>query len=76
MLPIGVVGRVFQPPGSGKRTLKEEMVMATSDFDVQAFARLRGKEAGRAVNWAMLASLILFLTGLFLLLGQQALAAI
>ncbi len=46
--------------------------MATGDFDVQAFARLRGREDKRAVNWAMLASMILFLTGLFLLLGQQS----
>lgn len=46
--------------------------MERSDFDYQAFAKLRGKESKKAVNWAMLASLILFLAGLFLLLGQNA----
>ncbi len=46
--------------------------MEQSEFDFQAFARLRGKESKRAVNWAMLTSLILFLAGLFLLLSQKA----
>ena len=46
--------------------------MEQSEFDFQAFAKLRGKESRKAVNWAMLASLILFLAGLFLLLGQKA----
>jgi hypothetical protein len=46
--------------------------MEQSDIDFQAFAKLRGKEAKKAVNWAMLVSLILFLAGLFLLLSQNA----
>ena len=46
--------------------------MERSEFDFQAFAKLRGKESKRAVNWAMLASLVLFLAGLFLLLSQKA----
>jgi hypothetical protein len=46
--------------------------MERSDFDYQAFAKLRGKESKKAVNWAMLASLILFMAGLFLLLSQNA----
>jgi hypothetical protein len=46
--------------------------MERSDIDFQTFAKLRGKEAKKAVNWAMLASLILFLAGLFLLLSQNA----
>lgn len=47
--------------------------MERSDFDFQGFAKLRGKETKKAVNWAMLVSLILFLAGLFLLLGQNVL---
>ena len=46
--------------------------MEQSDIDFQTFAKLRGKEAKKAVNWAMLVSLILFLAGLFLLLSQNA----
>lgn len=46
--------------------------MERSDFDFQGFAKLRGKETKKAVNWAMLASLLLFLAGLFLLLGRNA----
>jgi len=46
--------------------------MERSEFDFQAFAKLRGKESKGAVNWAMLASLVLFLAGLFLLLSQKA----
>jgi hypothetical protein len=46
--------------------------MEQIDFDYQAFAKLRGKETKKAVNWAMLVSLILFLAGLFLLLSQNA----
>jgi len=45
--------------------------MERSDFDYQAFAKLRGKDTKKAVNWAMLASLILFLAGLFLLLSRN-----
>ena len=50
--------------------------MERSDFDFQAFAKLRGRESKKAVNWAMLVSLILFLAGLVLLLGQNAGAVI
>ncbi len=46
--------------------------MEQSEFDFEAFAKLRGKEDKSAVNWPMLASLILFLAGLFLLLSQRA----
>ena len=46
--------------------------MEQCDIDFQTFAKLRGKEAKKPVNWAMLVSLILFLAGLFLLLGQNA----
>ena len=46
--------------------------MERCDFDFRAFAKLRGRESKRAVNWAMLVSLILFMAGLFLLLGQNA----
>ncbi len=45
--------------------------MESSGFDYQAFARLRGKDSRKAVNWPMLVSLILFLTGLFLMLSQM-----
>ncbi len=50
--------------------------MEQSEFDFEAFAKLRGKEGKSAVNWPMLASLILFLAGLFLLLSQKAWTAI
>jgi hypothetical protein len=46
--------------------------MERSDFDYQAFAKLRGKESKKAVNWAMLVSMILFMAGLFLLLSRNA----
>ena len=46
--------------------------MERCDIDFQAFAKLRGKEAKKPVNWNMLVSLILFLAGLFLLLSQNA----
>ncbi len=46
--------------------------MGQCDIDFQTFAKLRGKEAKKAVNWTMLVSLILFLAGLFLLLSQNA----
>ena len=46
--------------------------MEQSGIDFQTFAKLRGKEAKKPVNWTMLASLILFLAGLFLLLSQNA----
>lgn len=45
--------------------------MKRSNFDFQGFAKLRGKETQKAVNWTMLASLILFLAGLVLLLSQN-----
>ncbi len=45
--------------------------MERSEIDFQTFAKLRGKETKKAVNWPMLVSLLLFLTGLFLLLGQN-----
>ena len=46
--------------------------MERIDFDYQAFAKLRGRESKKAVNWAMLVSLILFMAGLFLLLNRNA----
>jgi hypothetical protein len=49
--------------------------MEQGDIDFQAFAKLRGKEAKKPVEWAMVVSLILFLTGLLLLLTQSAWAA-
>ena len=50
--------------------------MEQSEFDFEAFAKLRGRQGKSAVNWPMLASLILFLAGLFLLLSQTAWTAI
>ncbi len=50
--------------------------MEQSDIDFRAFAKLRGKEGKKPVQWAMVVSLILFLTGLFLLLTQNGWAAI
>ena len=46
--------------------------MEQCDFDYQAFAKLRGRESKKAVNWAMLVSLLLFVAGLFLLLSRNA----
>ncbi len=47
----------------------------TEGIDFHAFAKLRGRECHRPLNWPMLVSLALFLAGLFLLFSHHGGAA-